>query len=258
MRAIWCGISVSPGFALFESSQEYTQKNLDAFNYFLEKHLPKYHDAYNSLEYTPPHNSKGNYYLLNAQASIYSIYHVKTKYKHLSEFCQFQKFLDIIHLNLGVIDSVVCEIAKYAFAEPNFLNQNIRQILRNFLKKGNVKKNSLNAAYDLFFLFTARAAHDQRLESFNGKIDSWCMTADNGITSLARLITFPSKDLPCMLVHNESLGDIRSYLELCDNYFRQIAIQRSMDLNIRKGITDIDNIIIKAENLINTIDVQTA
>ena len=99
----------------------------------IEKYLPKYHDAYNVLEYESTRIPKqGMYYLLNAQASLYSIHYVKTMYTSLSEVSQFKKFLDIIHLNLGFIDSVICEIAKYAFAEPNYLNYDFRIILRNF------------------------------------------------------------------------------------------------------------------------------
>ena len=121
-----------------------------------------------------------------------------------------------------------------------------------------MKKNSLNVAYDLFFLHTICTVHNRELENFNGKIDSWCMTTDNGISSLSRLVTFSDSELPFIIVHNNNLDKIKLYLESCDHYYRQVNFQRSVDTVIQKGIVYIDSIIEKAENHIKKIDAALA
>ena len=128
-------VYISPGFAFHETSSTYTKRNIQAFNYFLKEYLPKYHDAYNAVEYQPNTSKEDKFYLFNAHASIYAIHYIRKKYNAKSPFYQFKKYLSMIDQNLKYLDPVVCMVAIYAFAESDCINQNIKHVIKNFVKK---------------------------------------------------------------------------------------------------------------------------
>lgn len=242
-------VYISPGLAFYESCDALKEKNIMAFNIFLEQYLPKYVDAYNSLDYQPLQKQE-SFYLLHDWASIFLIQYVRNKYSHLSPLEKFKKFLDLVQEHLSFIDGLICEIAKYSFADTNKLSETHKKIIRNFIKSGDMKKQSLNAAYDLIFIQVIAMSNNKKLsDAYFGKIDSWGLTADQGIIELAKLISFSNKGLFICADLNES-EKLRDYLNECYIHYNLVMLQRYSNTITQQKNFDIDNIINKSENLI--------
>lgn len=246
-------IYISPGLALEETCDILRDKNITAFNIFLEQYLPRFTNAYNYLDYESISKPE-RFYLFNTWASIFAIQYVKKKYSYLTPFEKFKEFLSLLQDNLEFIDGLTCEIAKYAFIDLNELSENHKKIVKNFIKLGNIKKQSLNAAYDLILIKTIAMSHNRKFsDPYVGKMDCWGLSADNGVIELANLISFSENSAQVICINLAGTEKFKNYLISCFQYYDSIILQRSINKSIQKNI-NINTILNKAEEFITKLE----
>lgn len=124
-------VYISPGLAFYECSDDLRDKNIRAFNEFIHNHVPKSKDAYNHLSYRAP-TKQEDFYLLQTWASLFAIQYINKNYSNLPPFSKFEKFLELIQTHLVFIDALICEIAKYAFADSNKLSETHKKNHKKF------------------------------------------------------------------------------------------------------------------------------
>ncbi|MFQ3307677.1 MAG: hypothetical protein ACI8ZF_000940 [Candidatus Midichloriaceae bacterium] len=247
-------IYISPGLALYECCDDLRNKNITAFNIFLENYLPRCNDAYNSTDANIAMKKEGEYYLLNTWASIFAIQYITKHYSDLKPEDKFNKFMDLINEHLCVIDGIICALAQYAFACRDGLTENHKKIVKNFIKKGDMKKQSLNATYDIIFIRVISMSYNRKSPSFNNKMESWGLTADQGLREYSKLISFSKDTGPFISLDIGGLDKIQDYLESCQSKCYKIGLQRLSSVNIQNNITNGDKIISNAKILMAKLE----
>lgn len=246
-------VYISPGFGIYESCDLLKEKNIMAFNIFLEQYLPKYGEAYNAQNNQSLQEDE-TFYLLNTCASIFAVHYVRKKYSHLLAIERFKKFLGLLQEHLNFIDALVCEIAKYAFLDSDECSEIHKKIVKNFIKSCDTKKQSLNAAYDLLLIRVIAMSHDQTLPSFVGRMDNWGLTTDQGIIEFANLISFGKKSGPLISVDLINTENHEDYFSQCSTYYDSIVWQRLNNPIIQKNLRDKVITLNKAKSFISKLE----
>ncbi|MFY9590266.1 hypothetical protein [Rickettsia endosymbiont of Halotydeus destructor] len=254
-------IFLVPGFALSEANEKYKKINYKAFEIFLKDYLPEFRNAYNALPYetilSQSYKKQEYEFLLPIYASILCIHYINKVYVHSTQFNKFKFLIDNMSYNIGLIDGVVAEIAKYSFFNERPLDNNIQKMLNNFIKKGkNIIHNSWNAVYDIHFFRTCAMSEQNSYKSNFSNLECWQLTNDEGLKYLSHIIQF-NKNNPGEIIsirpENELLS---SYINECHAYQAYISWHREL-LITKLKISDREiarKAILKTKNFIQFLE----
>ena len=116
------GVFISPSLAFDESDKKYEKRNCNAFEQFLSKYIPQFHDAYNWRPYKL-HNRSSKFENLTlpektgfspTYSSILLMHYINLD-KESSNLDKFILFLDLIVQEMDVIDGLPLVVGQYFF-----------------------------------------------------------------------------------------------------------------------------------------------
>ena len=142
---------------------------------------------------------------------------------------KFQTYVEFMCSRADMLSAVEAEVARYYFfdrtAEKDIVLRNFAGIIcNNFMKGGTKEKRldrALNSARDINYYRVVAASSNERLD---GKIqDTWLLTADDGLKSLAKSIYFipgfDGSDSKAIKLNRTRSQKISAYWQFCDELF---------------------------------------
>lgn len=196
---------LTAGMALGEADQSYLESLHDAYEKYLEKFCPGYIDAPNATQnYTSGQRSRKFASLPEVEQQMFSISYLALLKIHdiISSFpsssgeAKFDSFLEYMDGVANFVPALEAEIAKYCFSEAHNTDdvdfaKTCKAIKNNFNKGGRGEKRIdriLNGARDVMYLRGTAMMDGKNLDG--RQQDTWLLTCDQGIASLARAIYF--------------------------------------------------------------------
>ncbi|WP_341792943.1 hypothetical protein [Rickettsia endosymbiont of Ceutorhynchus obstrictus] len=244
-------IFLSPGFALSEAAEKYKKVNYKAFEIFLKDYLPKFRNAYDSLPYetilSQFHKEQKYEFLLTIYAGILCIHYIHKFYANLSRLDKFKLLIDTMSHNIGLVDGVVAEVAKYSFFNETLLDNNLQEMVNNFVKKSkfrDIKKakeetmhNSWNAAHDIHFFRTCAMLEQNPYKVNPSNIECWHLTNDKGLKYLSHIIQFDKNNPGVIIAIKTGNKILNNYLDACHLYQIETTLYREL-LHTKLNISD--------------------
>lgn len=199
---------LSPGIALGEADEKYLEHMRCSFEEYLKKFFPSYTDAPNALGLRPRGESRRFAALPEVDQKIFSVAYLALLRIHdillsnpgSSGEAKFDMFLEYMDRVANFVPALEAEVAKFCFSgkaspdDPAF--ERLRESIKdNFNKGGRGDKRLmriLNGVRDVMYLRFTGIMDGKEL---SGKQqDTWLLTCDDGLASLARAAYFYPKD----------------------------------------------------------------
>ncbi|NKI74110.1 hypothetical protein Dpoa2040_001343 [Dickeya sp. CFBP 2040] len=239
-------LCLSPGFSFSEVDRSYYKELQNSFELFLKIYCPSYIDSPNSVALPSDKDYDrsfkelplGEKYLHSiSYLSMLLIQTITIKYNHLTPEQKFTKYVEYMISNADILTAIEAEIAKYCFYDSSnckdiAFKQFCKTIRSNFCKGGKkeyIIKNALNSASDIIYY---RVVAIQSNEKLDGVVqDTWLLTADEGLKSIALSIyfvpSFDGCDYKAVKLVRNGLQKESTYWNYCDDLFQYYNLRRN-------------------------------
>jgi len=200
---------LSPGMALGEADESYLESLHSSFEKYLEEFCPGYVDAKNATHNYASRERSRRYSALSeidqqmfsvSYLALLKIHDILLSQPSSSGEAKFDIFLEYMDGVANFVPALEAEVAKFCFVEkrnsedPDFVSI-CKAIKDNFNKGGRGNKRIervLNGARDVMYLRATAMMDGKRLDG--NQQDTWLLTCDHGIASLARAVYFYPTD----------------------------------------------------------------
>lgn len=238
---------LTPGFALAEADEAYTDILWGSWEVFLSIYCPAYADTPNATRDKNNHGRGRKFITLPvgdqrmqsiAYLAILAISVIAKRDEHLPPEKKFEAYVDFMCSRADMLSAVEAEVARYCFfdksTETDIAFRNSSETIRkNFMKGGGTPEvrleKALNSARDINYYRVVATLSNKELD---GKIqDTWLLTADDGLKRLAESIYFVpdfdgSYSKTVKLVRNQSQKTSK-YWKFCDMLFADSIAKRN-------------------------------